>query len=208
MEKDTSSAWCSRNLCIRLGRLDPVVWMIVIGDGVHNFMDGLSIGAGFVNDLRLGLSVALAVLCEELPHELGDIAILLQSGMSTSLAVLFNFGSACTAYLGFFLGVFLGELPQSAMYIFAITSGFFLYISLADMAVLTPRYSVPLSVHRVTVSTTRNAQNRGASPGIKSKYFDSICGSLCWTGIRIRLYFDRNICKQVYCDLTTQPSSV
>ncbi|KAA3669980.1 uncharacterized protein DEA37_0002689, partial [Paragonimus westermani] len=71
MEKDTSSAWCSRNLCIRLGRLDPVVWMIVIGDGVHNFMDGLSIGAGFVNDLRLGLSVALAVLCEELPHELG-----------------------------------------------------------------------------------------------------------------------------------------
>ncbi|KAA3670443.1 uncharacterized protein DEA37_0007506, partial [Paragonimus westermani] len=70
MEKDTSSAWCSRNLCIRLGRLDPVVWMIVIGDGVHNFMDGLSIGAGFVNDLRLGLSVALAVLCEELPHEL------------------------------------------------------------------------------------------------------------------------------------------
>ncbi|KAF8571831.1 hypothetical protein P879_00266, partial [Paragonimus westermani] len=133
MEKDTSSAWCSRNLCIRLGRLDPVVWMIVIGDGVHNFMDGLSIGAGFVNDLRLGLSVALAVLCEELPHELGDIAILLQSGMSTSLAVLFNFGSACTAYLGFFLGVFLGELPQSAMYIFAITAGFFLYISLADM---------------------------------------------------------------------------
>ncbi|KAF5400379.1 Metal cation transporter ZIP family [Paragonimus heterotremus] len=133
VEDDKPLSLCSKNLCMRLGRLDPVVWMIVIGDGLHNFMDGLSIGAGFMNDLRLGLSVTLAVLCEELPHELGDIAILLQSGMSASLAVLFNFGSACTAYMGFFLGVFLGELPQSAMYIFAVTAGFFLYISLADM---------------------------------------------------------------------------
>ncbi|VDP81024.1 unnamed protein product [Echinostoma caproni] len=58
------------NLCAKLGSLEPVVWMIVIGDGVHNFMDGLSLGAGFRQSLSLGLSLTLTVCCEELPHEL------------------------------------------------------------------------------------------------------------------------------------------
>ncbi|CAL8089275.1 unnamed protein product [Calicophoron daubneyi] len=121
------------NLCTKLGSVEPVVWMVIIGDGVHNFMDGLSIGASFAHSIRLGISLSLAVLCEELPHELGDLAILLRSGMSVSLAVFFNLTSACTAYAGFFVGIFVGELSSAAAYIFAITAGFFLYISLADM---------------------------------------------------------------------------
>ncbi|CAH8630611.1 unnamed protein product [Dicrocoelium dendriticum] len=124
---------CTPNLCARMGTLDPVVWMIVVGDGVHNFMDGLSLGAGFITDLRLGLSLTLSILCEELPHELGDFAIFLRSGLAVSLAVILNLVSASMAYLGFFLGIILGEMPDASTYIFGVTAGFFLYISLADM---------------------------------------------------------------------------
>ena len=49
-----------------------IAWMIIFGDGVHNFIDGLSIGAAFTEHLITGVSVSIAVFCEELPHELGN----------------------------------------------------------------------------------------------------------------------------------------
>ena len=49
-----------------------VAWMIIFGDGFHNFLDGLSIGAAFSENILTGISISLAVLCEELPHELGE----------------------------------------------------------------------------------------------------------------------------------------
>ena len=59
-----------------------VAWMIIFGDGVHNFIDGLSIGAAFTESILTGISVSIAVVCEEFPHELGDFAVLLNSGMN------------------------------------------------------------------------------------------------------------------------------
>ena len=59
-----------------------VAWMIIFGDGVHNFIDGLSIGAAFSESILTGISVSTAVLCEEFPHELGDFAVLLNAGMN------------------------------------------------------------------------------------------------------------------------------
>ncbi|CAH8546353.1 unnamed protein product [Heterobilharzia americana] len=117
----------------RIRDLEPVGWMIFIGDSAHNFMDGLSIGVGFSQNIGLGISLTLAVLCEEIPHELGDIAVLLRSGLNVPLAMVFNFASACTAYIGFFIGISVGELSHVAPYVFAVTAGFFLYIALADM---------------------------------------------------------------------------
>ncbi|CAI2728680.1 unnamed protein product [Schistosoma spindalis] len=117
----------------RLRDLEPVAWMIFIGDGAHNFMDGLSIGVGFTQNIGLGISLTLAVLCEELPHELGDIAVLLRSGLTVPMAMLFNFVSACTAYIGLFVGLSVGDLNDVAPYVFALTGGFFMYIALADM---------------------------------------------------------------------------
>uniref|UniRef100_A0A1I7UZ61 Zinc transporter ZIP10 n=1 Tax=Caenorhabditis tropicalis TaxID=1561998 RepID=A0A1I7UZ61_9PELO len=81
-----------------------VAWMIIFGDGLHNFIDGISIGAAFAESLHSGLSISLAVLCEEFPHELGDVAILVASGMSLKQALIYNLLSAITCYIGFFIG--------------------------------------------------------------------------------------------------------
>lgn len=53
----------------------PVAWMIIFGDGLHNFIDGVSIGAAFTESILAGVSVSVAILCEELPHELGNYII-------------------------------------------------------------------------------------------------------------------------------------
>merc|ERR1719219_1270806 len=114
-------------------RIATVAWMIIFGDGIHNFIDGLSIGAAMSTSVLTGISVSLAVLCEELPHELGDFAVLLNSGMTVKEAVIYNFLSACTCYLGLIIGIVLGELEGVNIYIFAVAGGMFLYISLVDM---------------------------------------------------------------------------
>ncbi|XP_072182389.1 metal cation symporter ZIP14-like [Diadema setosum] len=110
-----------------------VAYMIIFGDGLHNFIDGLAIGASFTNSIYQGISTSVAVICEEFPHELGDFAILLNSGMSVKQAVLANFLSACTCYLGLILGIVLGENFHASEWIFALAAGMFLYISLVDM---------------------------------------------------------------------------
>merc|ERR1712098_107973 len=113
-------------------KIATVAWMIIFGDGIHNFIDGLSIGAAFSESILTGISVSLAVLAEEFPHELGDFVVLLNAGMTMKQAMMYNFLSACTCYLGLVLGILLGELDANR-YIFALAGGMFLYISLVDM---------------------------------------------------------------------------
>ncbi|CAG5133672.1 unnamed protein product [Candidula unifasciata] len=111
----------------------PVAYMVIFGDALHNFIDGLSIGSAFTQSIMTGISVSVAVMCEELPHELGDFAILLNSGMGFRKALMYNFLSACTCYLGTIVGILLGENTESHEWIFAVAGGMFLYISLVDM---------------------------------------------------------------------------
>ncbi|CAB4010614.1 zinc transporter ZIP14-like [Paramuricea clavata] len=110
-----------------------VAWMIIIGDGLHNFIDGLAIGASFSGSVVIGISTSLAVICEELPHELGDFAILLNSGLTYKQAMLANFLSACSCYVGLAIGLVLGYATHAVKYIYGIAGGMFLYISLVDM---------------------------------------------------------------------------
>jgi len=109
-----------------------VAWMVIFGDGIHNFIDGLSIGAAFNESILTGISISVAVMCEEFPHELGDFAVLLNAGMTMRQALLYNFLSACTCYLGLFVGIMLGEV-EASVYIFGFAAGMFLYIALVDM---------------------------------------------------------------------------
>ncbi|XP_016348108.1 zinc transporter ZIP4 [Sinocyclocheilus anshuiensis] len=108
-------------------------FMITIGDGIHNFADGLAMGAAFSVSWRSGLATSLAVLCHELPHELGDFAILLHCGLSVRKALLLNVGSALTSFIGLYIALSVSTQSIAEEWISAITAGFFLYIGLADM---------------------------------------------------------------------------
>ncbi|KAI1301311.1 Metal cation symporter ZIP14 [Halotydeus destructor] len=110
-----------------------VAWMIIIGDALHNFIDGLSIGAAFSESILAGISISVAVVCEEFPHELGDFAVLIASGMSLRQAIGYNFLSACTCYLGLVIGILVGDFAEGSTYILALAGGMFLYIALVDM---------------------------------------------------------------------------
>ncbi|NXG60975.1 S39AA protein, partial [Hemiprocne comata] len=111
-----------------------MVWMVVLGDGIHNLTDGLAIGAAFSHSLPGGLSTALAVLCHELPHELGDLAVLLGAGTAPRTLLLLNGLSALLSCLGAAVGVAVGQsATHLTPWILTVTSGVFLYVALADM---------------------------------------------------------------------------
>ncbi|XP_062273438.1 metal cation symporter ZIP14 isoform X2 [Scomber scombrus] len=112
--------------------IGTLAWMITLSDGLHNFIDGLAIGASFTASVFQGVSTSVAILCEEFPHELGDFVILLNAGMSIQQALFFNFLSACCCYLGMCFGILAGN-SFSPNWIFALAGGMFLYIALADM---------------------------------------------------------------------------
>lgn len=115
-------------------KLSPVAFMVILGDGLHNITDGMAIGAAFAMDPVTGMATALAVLCHELPHELGDFALLLQTGVSIRKAIVFNIMSSVLSVLGMILGlVIAGANATMVRWIYAGTSGTFLYIALADL---------------------------------------------------------------------------
>lgn len=113
--------------------ITSVAWMVMVGDGFHNFSDGLAVGAAFSSSTASGISTSIAIFCHELPHELGDFAILLRNGMTVKQALIYNVTSAFLAYLGLIVGVLAGEYAFGRHLILSITAGLFLYVSLVDM---------------------------------------------------------------------------
>ncbi|XP_054280655.1 zinc transporter foi-like [Macrosteles quadrilineatus] len=113
--------------------MSSVAWMVIMGDGLHNFTDGMAIGAAFSSNVTGGFSTALAVFCHELPHELGDFAVLLKAGMSAKQAVFYNMLSSILCFVGMCFGIFLGHDEHMTQWVFAAAAGMFLYIALVDM---------------------------------------------------------------------------
>ncbi|KFV03700.1 Zinc transporter ZIP14, partial [Pterocles gutturalis] len=111
---------------VRYSDIGTLAWMITLSDGLHNFIDGMAIGASFTVSVFQGISTSVAILCEEFPHELGV------AGMTIRQALFFNFISACCCYVGLAFGIVAGS-HFSANWIFALAGGMFLYIALADM---------------------------------------------------------------------------
>ncbi|VDN26281.1 unnamed protein product [Dibothriocephalus latus] len=116
-----------------LSSVRAIAYTIIAGDGLHNFCDGIAIGASFAESLQGGLSTSLAVLCHELPHELGDFAVLLHAGMSVKAALFYNTLSSILCSAGMVLGVLLGSVPSVNSWLFLLTAGMFVYIALVDM---------------------------------------------------------------------------
>ncbi|CAH8850586.1 unnamed protein product [Trichobilharzia szidati] len=107
--------------------------MVIMGDGLHNFTDGMAIGAAFAQSISGGLSTSVAVFCHELPHELGDFAVLLKTGMRIKEAMFFNIVSSILCLFGMLVGIAVGNIESASYWIFAITAGTFIYIALVDM---------------------------------------------------------------------------
>lgn len=141
----------------RRGPVSTVAWMVMIGDVIHNFVDGMAIGAAFTENTYLGVSISIAVLCEELPHELSDVAILLHSGLTMKRALVLNFLSACVAFIGLVVGIVLGENTTATRWVLAIAGGLFLYVPLCDML---PEMSQHLDL---LVMKARNSEGRTLS---------------------------------------------
>jgi zinc and cadmium transporter len=108
--------------------------MILIGDSLHNFVDGVAIAVAFAEAVPLGIVTSVAVIAHEVPQEVGDFAILLESGYSRARAFLFNMLSSLTALLGAVLTYFLLPFVQSLVpYLLSVSAASFIYIALADI---------------------------------------------------------------------------
>ena len=148
--------------------ISSVAWMVIFGDGIHNLADGLAIGAAFADGYMSGFSTSLAILCHELPHEIGDFAMLLKAGMTIKQAVFYNVLSSVLAFIGMVVGLLLGTIHNFSAWMFAATAGdedktyssfisntyfffagIFLYVALVDMMPeLTSGHSHPISSNK------------------------------------------------------------
>ena len=108
--------------------------LIIIGDAVHNLVDGVLIAAAFMTDIDLGIVTALAVASHEIPQEIGDFAILLNNGYSRGRALFFNVLASMATLVGAVIAYYSLQSMQSALpYILAIAASSFIYIAVADL---------------------------------------------------------------------------
>jgi zinc and cadmium transporter len=108
--------------------------MVIIGDAIHNFIDGAIIASSFLVDREIGISVTAAIMLHEIPQELGDFGILIHGGYSPKKALLINGLTATSAILGAVLTYFfLAAVPFLTGTLVPFTAGGFLYIALADL---------------------------------------------------------------------------
>lgn len=114
------------------GRAEAAAVMILVGDGIHNLVDGMLIGAAFMADVHLGIMTSLAVAAHEIPQELGDFVILLHSGMRSAKALLLNILSGLATVVGAVLA--WGLLSDVWLpYALGIAAASFIYVAVADL---------------------------------------------------------------------------
>lgn len=116
------------------GHVKPFGWINLVGDALHNLLDGVIIAAAYLIDTAAGVATTIAVAAHEIPQELGDFAVLVRSGMSPKKALLLNFGSALFALLGaglvLLIDVSVASLEAVAL---PLIAGAFIYIAAADL---------------------------------------------------------------------------
>jgi zinc and cadmium transporter len=114
--------------------VEPVVTMNLVGDAVHNLIDGMVIGASYMVSIPLGLTTTLAIVLHEIPQEMGDFGILVHGGLSVKKALGFNLLSASMAIIGTVLSLTIGPHVQGySVALIPITAGGFIYIAGSDL---------------------------------------------------------------------------
>jgi zinc and cadmium transporter len=112
----------------------PVGTMNLIGDGLHNLIDGIIIAGSFLVNPALGIATTIAVMIHEIPQEISDFGVLIHAGYAKSKAILLNFLSALISVLGAIIFIFVGIYIDGLMnYVIPFTAGSFIYIATADI---------------------------------------------------------------------------
>ena len=109
-------------------------YMNLVGDSIHNFIDGLIMAASFVVSIPLGITTTIAISTHEIPQEIGDFGVLLYGGFSKKKAIILNFVVALTAVLGGIVGYFVSSLIENiVLFILPFAAGGFIYIAATDL---------------------------------------------------------------------------
>lgn len=109
-------------------------WVVLVGDSVHNFCDGVLIAAAFLADPAIGVVTALAVIAHEIPQEVGDYIVLVNAGFSRRKALLYNALSGLAAVVGGVLGYFAaGSFADALPYLLVVACASFIYVAVADL---------------------------------------------------------------------------
>jgi zinc and cadmium transporter len=111
----------------------PFALMNLVGDSVHNFIDGLIIGASYIASIPLGIATTIAVLLHEIPQEIGDFGILIHGGFTKKRALFINFLTALTAILGGVVALLLINVSELNSFLLPFAAGSFIYIAGSDL---------------------------------------------------------------------------
>jgi zinc and cadmium transporter len=115
-------------------RIEAFAYMNLLGDAVHNFIDGIVITAAYLLDIRVGLATTIAVLLHEIPQEMSDFGVLIHGGFSRNKALLYNFVTAGIALLGLGVTVALSQTAEQLVWVLPpFAAGGFIYIAGADL---------------------------------------------------------------------------
>jgi zinc and cadmium transporter len=121
---------CHKNKC----DIHTFHYMNLIGDSIHNFIDGLILSASFVVSIELGLSTTIAIAAHEIPQEIGDFGVLVYGGFEKRKAIILNFLVALTIVLGGFVGFFLSKnIGEAISFLLPFAAGGFIYIAATDL---------------------------------------------------------------------------
>lgn len=114
--------------------IEPIGYLSLASDSLHNFIDGMIIGASYLVGIEIGIATTLAIAVHELPHEIGDYSLLIFAGFSRSKALLYNFISALTAVLGTILVLYYGLINAELNgIVLSVAAGGFIYIAGSDL---------------------------------------------------------------------------
>jgi len=115
-------------------RIEAFAYMNLLGDAVHNFIDGIVITAAYLLDIRVGVATTIAVLLHEIPQEMSDFGVLIHGGFTRSKALMYNFLTAGIALLGLALTVLLSQTAEHLVWVLPpFAAGGFIYIAGADL---------------------------------------------------------------------------
>ncbi len=128
LEKFIHWRHCHKGKC----DVHPFAYLNLIGDGVHNFIDGLLIAASYLASFQIGIATTIAVIAHEIPQEIGDFGVLVYGGFTRAKALFYNFLSALTAVAGALIGYFSVAYFNTAVLV-PFAAGGFIYIAATDL---------------------------------------------------------------------------